>query len=47
MIWRAKFRLLKTAGVGVVAVLFTAKELNPVLVMVSRLYLSNGPGLGC
>lgn len=47
MIWRAKFRLLKTAGVRVVAVLFTAKELNPVLVMVSRLYLRSGPGLGC
>lgn len=43
MIWTAKFRLLTTVGVGVTAVLFAAKELNPVLVMVSRLYLSNGP----
>jgi hypothetical protein len=47
MIWRGKFRLLKSAGVGGTAVLFTVKELKPVRVMVSKLYLSNGPMLGC
>lgn len=43
MIWRGKFRLLKTAGVGGTAVLFTVKELIPVGAMVSILYLSSGP----
>lgn len=47
MIWRGKFRLLKAAGVGGTAVLFTPKELIPVGVVVSRPYLSSGPMPGC
>lgn len=47
MIWRGKFRLLKTAGVGGTAVLFTVKELIPVGAMVSKLYLGSGPMPGC
>lgn len=47
MICRGKFRLLKTAGVGGTAVLFTVKELIPVEAMVSILYLSSGPMPGC
>lgn len=47
MIWRGKFRLLKTAGVGGRAVIFTVKELKPVGAMVSKPYLSSGPILGC
>lgn len=47
MIWRGKFRLLKTSGVGGTAVLFIVKELKPVGAMVSKLYLSSEPILGC
>lgn len=47
MIWRGKLRLLKTAGVGGTAVLFTVKELKPVGATVSKLYLNSGLMLGC
>lgn len=47
MIWRGKFRLLKTAGVGGTAVLFTVKEFIPVGARVSKLYLSSGLMSGC
>lgn len=47
MICRGKFRLLKTAGVGGTAVLFTVQELKAAGTVVSKLYRSRGLRLGC